>query len=170
MVTPVGGFDQIIVVMGVSGSGKSTLAHALAERLDLPFLEGDDLHPSDNVERMRLGLPLRDRDRQPWLQSIAGQIRNWQTVGHAGIISCSALKRSYRDLLRAAADNLRFIHLEISHEVAQRRLANRPEHFMPEVLVDSQMATLEVPYGELDVMILDASLPTAALVAKVIDC
>lgn len=158
----------IIVVMGISGSGKSTLARALAARLQWPFLEGDDLHPPANVERMSLGLPLRDADRIPWLTAVAARISAWHSAGIAGVVSCSALQRSYRDVLRRAAPNLRFVHLDIGPDEARRRVSDRTGHFMPTTLVESQLAALETPAQEPDVLVLDATLPTREMMALII--
>lgn len=129
-----------LVVMGVSGSGKSTVGAALAQRLGVPFADADDLHPAANIEKMSRGEPLDDEDRRPWLETIG----RW-LAGHpdGGVVSCSALKRSYRDQLRRHVADLELLHLEGSHEVIARRQASRPGHFMPASLLASQFATLE---------------------------
>ena len=129
--------------MGVSGSGKTTLGRALAARLGVPFVEGDDLHPQSNVRKMAAGQPLDDADRQPFLENVAKQLI---AHGDSGVvISCSALKRSYRDLLRARAGEISFVLPQVGREELLRRLAARPGHFMPASLLDSQLATLEPP-------------------------
>jgi gluconokinase len=135
---------MLITVMGVSGSGKTTVGAALAQRLHVPFEDADDLHPAANVEKMSAGIPLDDADRIPWLRTVGA----WQLahVSTGGVISCSALRRSYRDLLREAAPDQVFVHLAGDREVVARRVAGRPGHFMPAALVDSQFATLE-PLG-----------------------
>jgi gluconokinase len=129
-----------IVVMGVSGSGKSTVGAALAQRLRVPFGDGDDLHPPENVAKMTAGQPLNDDDRSPWLDAI-GQ---WLADHHdGGVMSCSALKRKYRDQLRRHCADVEFLHLSGSPEVISKRQASRPGHFMPASLLQSQFATLE---------------------------
>jgi gluconokinase len=129
-----------IVVMGVSGSGKSTVGAALAQRLRVPFGDGDDLHPPANVAKMTAGQPLDDDDRYPWLEAI-GQ---WLAGHHSGgVISCSALKRKYRDQLRRHCPDVEFVHLSGTPEVIGKRQSSRPGHFMPASLLRSQFATLE---------------------------
>ncbi len=132
-----------IVVMGVSGSGKSTVGAALAQRLRVPYLDADTLHPPANVAKMAAGQPLGDQDRYPWLERVG----EW-LAGHsdAGVVSCSALKRKYRDRLRAHCPPVQFVHLSGSAELIGRRLAARPGHFMPPALLQSQLDTLE-PLG-----------------------
>jgi gluconokinase len=130
--------------MGVSGSGKTTVGAALAQRLRVPFADADDFHPPENVAKMAAGVPLDDADRLPWLHTIGAWLAAHADAG--GVISCSALKRSYRDVLRAAAPTQFFVHLDGSPEVVARRVQGRPGHFMPATLVDSQFATLE-PLG-----------------------
>ena len=131
---------QQIVVMGVSGSGKSTVGAALAQRLRVPFADADDFHPAANIAKMTAGQALNDDDRFPWLETI-GQ---W-LAGHpdGGVMSCSALKRKYRDQLRAHCPDVEFLHLHGTPEVISARQASRPGHFMPASLVASQFATLE---------------------------
>jgi gluconokinase len=129
-----------IVVMGVSGSGKSTVGAALAQRLRVPFGDGDDLHPPANVAKMTAGQPLNDDDRYPWLEAIG----KWLADHHdGGVMSCSALKRKYRDQLRRHCADVEFLHLSGSPEVISKRQASRPGHFMPASLLQSQFATLE---------------------------
>ena len=130
-----------LVVMGVSGSGKSTVGAALAQRLGVPFEDADDLHPRANIAKMSAGEALDDEDRYPWLEIIG----EWLAVHSdgGGVMSCSALKRKYRDQLRQHAPGLAFVHLEGSHETIARRQASRPGHFMPASLLASQFATLE---------------------------
>ncbi|WP_431240162.1 gluconokinase [Mycolicibacterium aichiense] len=128
------------VVMGVSGSGKSTVGAALAQRLRVPFADADDFHPSANIAKMTAGQALNDDDRYPWLEAIGGWL-----VGHpgGGVMSCSALKRKYRDQLRQQCPDVKFLHLSGSAEVIARRQASRPGHFMPASLLASQFETLE---------------------------
>jgi gluconokinase len=130
-----------IVVMGVAGCGKTTIGTLLARRLGVPYLEADDFHPPANVAKMRTGSPLTDGDRQPWLAAIARQVT--AGAGPRPVVSCSALKRRYRDQLRQADPQAWFLHLLISEAAASRRVAARPGHFMPKSLVPSQLADLE---------------------------
>ncbi len=129
-----------IVVMGVSGSGKSTVGAALAQRLRVPFADADDFHPQANIEKMSSGHPLDDDDRHPWLEAI-GQWLAEHSDG--GVMSCSALKRKYRDQLRTHCADVEFLHLAGTLEVIGRRQASRPGHFMPPALLASQFETLE---------------------------
>lgn len=133
----------VVVVMGVSGSGKSTVGGLLAQRLMVPFLEADDVHPAANRAKMAAGRPLDDEDRRPWLLSLADWIREVTDSGQGGVMACSALKHEYRDLLRRAGARVWFLHLALDRATADRRVAGRIGHFMPARLVDSQYATLE---------------------------
>ena len=130
-----------VVVMGVSGAGKSVVGERLAAALGAPFREGDTLHPPENVAKMRAGVALTDADRAPWLDAIAA----WLAEHPDGVVSCSALKRAYRDRLRLAAPDARFVLLDVPEATLADRLAHRPAHFMPAALLDSQLATLERP-------------------------
>lgn len=136
---------MIVVVMGVSGSGKTTVAALLAARLGWRCREGDDLHPRENVEKMRGGTPLTDTDRLPWLRKIAAEIDAWRTRGESGVVTCSALKRSYRDIIIGGRPDVALVYLKGTRELIARRLAARHEHFMPAVLLASQFATLQEP-------------------------
>ncbi len=129
-----------LVVMGVSGTGKSTTALLLAERLGRPLIEGDDLHPAANVEAMRAGRALTDDDRGPWLRAVRDAMT---AAGGPTVVTCSSLRRSYRDVLRTAPGNVRFVHLVVPPDELARRLAERTGHFMPATLLASQLATLE---------------------------
>ncbi len=145
-----------IIVMGVSGSGKSSIGEKLAEALSLRFVEGDALHPRSNVEKMSKGIPLTDEDRMPWLDVIGQTIKSALSEGEGVIVSCSALKRIYRERLReAAGGNLFFVYLEGSKELLMDRMGHRTGHFMPASLLESQLATLEVPTGEPGVVTVD---------------
>ncbi|PCE15390.1 carbohydrate kinase [Microbacterium sp. SZ1] len=135
----------VLVLMGVAGTGKSTVAAMLAGRLGWTFEEGDDLHPEANVKKMASGDPLTDDDRWPWLDRIAEWIDERIAAGEPGIITCSALKRSYRDVLRR--DAVTFVHFVGDRELILERMLRRQGHFMPTTLLDSQFATLE-PLGE----------------------
>ena len=134
---------QLLVVMGVSGAGKSTVGEALAARLGLPYADADAFHPAANVAKMRAGVPLDDADRAPWLAAVG----SWLAERHEGaVVSCSALRRAYRDTLRGYGGSLAFVHLDGPAAVVTRRVAARAGHFMPASLVASQLATLE-PLG-----------------------
>lgn len=138
-----------VIVMGVSGCGKSSVGAAIAERLDLPFIEGDVLHPRANVEKMSRGEPLNDDDRWPWLEEIGTRMADALDANAGIVVSCSSLKRIYRDRLRDATGNrLTFVYLDGSRELLTGRMGARTGHFMPLSLLDSQLATLEVPTGE----------------------
>ena len=130
-----------IVVMGVSGSGKSTVGAALAQRLGVPFADADDFHPPANIAKMKAGIPLGDDDRYPWLEAVGGWLADH--CGTGGLMSCSALKRKYRDQLRKHCPQTEFVHLSGSPEVIAARQASRPGHFMPASLMASQFATLQ---------------------------
>ncbi|MFJ8696563.1 gluconokinase [Streptomyces roseolilacinus] len=134
----------VVVVMGVAGTGKTTLGPLVAERLGAPYAEGDDFHPAANIAKMSAGVPLDDADRWPWLDAIG----RWagEHAGRGGVVSCSALKRSYRDRLRAAAPDAVFLHLAGDRALIEGRMAARRGHFMPTALLDSQFATLQ-PLG-----------------------
>jgi gluconokinase len=145
----------IVVVMGVSGAGKSTVAALLAAALGCQFQEGDDLHPRENVEKMHSGIPLTDADRMPWLYKIADEIDGWRTRGECGVMTCSALKRSYRDIIIGDRSDVVLVYLKGSHELIRRRMIARHEHFMPVALLDSQFATLEEPTPDEHPIIVD---------------
>ncbi|MDB5405474.1 MAG: carbohydrate kinase [Rhodospirillales bacterium] len=134
-----------VVVMGVSGSGKSTVAAMLATRLGWQFAEGDTLHPLENVEKMRQGIPLDDADRRPWLALIVALIDDWRRAGTHGIVTCSALKRAYRETIAAGRGDVRFVYLKGDRKLIAGRLSQRLNHFMPPGLLDSQFAVLEEP-------------------------
>jgi gluconokinase len=145
-----------VVVMGVAGCGKSAVGALLASELGLPFIEGDSFHPAGNVAKMRQGLPLTDADRAGWLARLGEELR-----AHPGgaVLTCSALKRAYRDTLRAAAPGLRFVYLQVTPEEAAVRVAARSGHFYPASLVDSQFEALQEPQGEEGVCTVGAGLP-----------
>lgn len=135
---------MVIVVMGVSGCGKSTIGRSLSDALGWDFQEGDALHPQANISKLAAGTPLDDDDRWPWLDRIAAWINDEDTHARQGVVTCSALKRSYRDRLRRAGDGVRFAYIHVSRHELQRRLMQR-QHFMPASLLDSQLQTLEEP-------------------------
>ena len=158
---------MMIVMMGVSGSGKTTIGGALARRLGVPFQEGDDLHSAANIDKMRRGIALDDADRAPWLDLVADWIAANGVGG--GVISCSALKRRYRDRLRGAgARSFGFVLLNIDAAAARCRVAERPGHFMPPSLIAGQLQTLEQPAGEDDIVVLAATRPVDAIVDDVV--
>ena len=135
-----------LVVMGVSGSGKTTIATRLAGRLGCEEKDADDFHPPANIEKMSAGIPLDDADRKPWLAAIAAWLRDRDRAGHRAVVTCSALKRSYRDELRGASPRLLFVHLSGPPELIAERMRVRRGHFMPAALLASQFAILE-PLG-----------------------
>jgi gluconokinase len=136
--------------MGVSGAGKTAVGARLADALGVPFLEGDDLHPAENVRRMVQGIPLTDDDRRGWLTEIAARLAAVRRAGTGLVVSCSALKRAYRDQLRGADPEIRFVHLTGDPALIAQRMSQRPGHFMPATLLDSQLATLEIPAPDED--------------------
>jgi len=160
------GQQPVLVVMGVSGSGKSTVAGILAGQLGWDLEEGDDLHPAANVARMASGQPLTDDDRWPWLDTVAAWITDHTTAGIPGIITCSALKRSYRDRMRGP--NVVFVHLAGSKDQIGRRLAARSDHFMPPTLLDSQLTTLEPPGPDENTLVVDVGRRPAEEAADII--
>lgn len=135
----------ILVVMGVAGSGKTTIGRALAERLGWRFQEGDALHPPENVARMSAGIALTDADRWPWLDAIAAVIDRWRAEGASGVVTCSALRRRYRDILVGDRPEVRLVFLHGDQALIAARMARRQGHFMPPALLASQFATLEPP-------------------------
>jgi carbohydrate kinase (thermoresistant glucokinase family) len=145
----------ILIVMGVSGSGKTTVAAMLAGRLHWRFQEGDALHPQGNVDKMHHGVPLTDADRLPWLDSIAALVDRWSAAGVSGIITCSALKRVYRDRIRAGQSDVEFVYLRGARVLVSARITERMGHFMPPSLLDSQFATLEEPGDDEPVITVD---------------
>ena len=155
----------VLVIMGVSGSGKSTVAGILAAQLGWDLAEGDDLHPAGNVAKMRVGEPLTDDDRWPWLGLVAAWITDHASAGTPGVITCSALKRSYRDRLRG--ENVIFVHLTGSRDQIARRLGGRSDHFMPPALLDSQMATLEAPAPDENSVMVDVATGPAEVAGEI---
>ena len=158
----------MIVVMGVSGSGKTTVARDLAAALHCPFLEGDELHPPANVEKMRSGTPLTDADRLPWLAAIAARIDQWRAKGESGVVTCSALKRAYRDILIGARNDVTLVYLRGSRALIESRMNARHGHFMPVTLLDSQFATLQEPGPEEHPVIADIDGTPADIVSDLL--
>ncbi|MDD7910837.1 MULTISPECIES: gluconokinase [Pseudovibrio] len=155
-----------IVVMGVSGCGKSTVGRALADRLGLPYIEGDALHSDDNKRKMAEGIPLTDEDRWPWLDQVGHALA---APDHGAVAACSALKKSYRDRLRSASGaDLKFIFLYGSRDLLQQRMETREGHFMPPALLESQLATLENPTEEPGVLPLDVAEHAETLAEKAV--
>lgn len=158
-----------LVVMGVSGCGKTSVGRQLAQALGLDFIEGDELHPPRNVALMAAGTPLTDADRADWLATIADRLGQAQATGQGLVVSCSALKRRYRDRLRTACPGLRFIYLHGPAALLRERLGARTGHYMPPSLLDSQLATLEPPASDECAIILDIAPPTHQVVAVALD-
>jgi gluconokinase len=159
----------LYVIMGVCGSGKSLIGATLARELGVEFVEGDDLHPPDNVKRMAAGIPLTDDDRHGWLIAIAARLREAKRQGVGLVVSCSALKRSYRDLLRSVGDaDVRFVYLAGSRVLIEERMAQRRGHFMPASLLDSQLSTLEEPLPDEGAWVCDIREAPHAIVADLV--
>ncbi|PST84583.1 gluconate kinase [Pedobacter yulinensis] len=154
-----------VVVMGVSGSGKSVVGEAIAGALGAVFLEGDAFHPLANVEKMSKGIPLQDADRAGWLETLRSEISRYHETGQSCVLSCSALKKSYRDLLRSGAPGLYFLYLHADKTVLRSRLAQREGHYMPLSLLDSQLETLEPPVNEDRAVIIDAMVGQDEVIA-----
>jgi gluconokinase len=158
-----------LVVMGVSGSGKTTVATEVARRLGWEFTEGDDHHPAANVEKMRQGIPLDDDDRRPWLEELARWIGLHEEEGRSCVLTCSALKRAYRDILADGPPSLDFVHLDGPREVIHERMRHRRHDYMPDSLLDSQINALEPLQPDESGIVLDLALTPDALAAKVIE-
>jgi gluconokinase len=157
-----------IVVMGVSATGKTSVAIPLAEELGCEFVEGDELHPRQNIEKMTHGIPLTDEDRWPWLQAIAELVSVKDFEGTSTVVTCSALKRSYRDVLRDAAPTF-FVHLDAPFEVLRDRMQHRTKHFMPAALLKSQFATLEPLGDDESGAVIDVSPPLDEVVEEAVN-
>jgi gluconokinase len=157
-----------LIVMGVSGSGKSTVGEALAKRLGWRFEDGDKFHPASNVAKMHAGIPLTDDDRWPWLQAIADEIDRGCAAGSPAVIACSALKRSYRDVLVHGRGDVRIVYLRGDQTLIARRLALRKGHFMPPGLLASQFQTLEPPRDDEAVIAVSIDGPVAAIVDDIV--
>ena len=159
----------LYVVMGVAGSGKSLIGARLAQELHVEFVEGDDLHPPDNVRRMAAGIPLTDNDRKGWLMAIAARLREAKRAGVGLVASCSALKRRYRDLLRSSGDaRVQFVYLAGTRALLAERMANRRGHFMPPALLETQLDALEEPAPDERAWLCDISETPDTIVASLV--
>lgn len=155
--------------MGVAGAGKTTVGRLVADTLGVAYLEGDDLHSADNVRRMAQGIPLTDDDRRSWLTAIATRIAEAVHAGSGLFVACSALKRAYRDRLRAADPDLQFVFLTGDAALIARRLAQRVGHFLPASLLESQLATLEIPAAEEHAWTFDVAGTPEAIAARIVE-
>lgn len=162
------GKPVVLVAMGVSGAGKTTLGEMLAERLGWPFKEGDELHPAANVAKMKSGHPLNDADRAPWLQAIGEWIDRWLAAGQSGVISCSALKRAYRDTLDRGRPAVRFVFIDLDEATIAARLAHRQHAYWPPELLHSQFEALEVPTPDEPVIVVDGHSSREEQVGRVV--
>ena len=158
----------VIVVMGVSGSGKTTVAALLSAALGYQFQEGDELHPRENVEKMQAGTPLTDADRMPWLRKIAEKIDGWRARGESGVVTCSALKQSYRTIIIGDRAGVTLVYLKGSYDLIRNRLAARHEHFMPVALLDSQFAALQEPTPDEHPIAVDIGAKPFEIVAEIV--
>ena len=160
------GHGTAIIVMGVSGAGKTTVGSALAEALEWEFHDADDFHSAANIAKMTAGLPLTDEDRRPWLAALNEMLRARTAAGQSVVLACSALKQSYRDRLQQGISDPRFVYLDADRATLLERLRDREDHFMPEDLLGSQLATLEEP---LDALKVDAGEAVDVIVGRVLD-
>lgn len=149
--------------MGVSGCGKSTVGELLAKRLNIPFFDADDFHPEVNINKMSAGIPLNDDDRLPWLETLSASIKEWGD-NKGAVLACSALKASYRTILRSQYANVTLVFLNASEEMIRNRFAQRSDHFMPDSLITSQFDALEVPNKALHV---NADLPLSEIINQI---
>ena len=156
---------QAVVLMGVAGSGKTAVGMQVAQTLGWIFLDADNFHPPANIEKMKHGIPLNDQDRAPWLQRLHDELQHQVAEGHSVILACSALKESYRSVLRDEAFPVKFVYLDVDPQTIRDRLQHRTAHFFPKELMESQFATLE---KQKDALIVDARKPLAEVVDQVI--
>ena len=156
---------KILICMGVSGSGKTSLGHRLAAALDYPYFDGDDFHPPENVRKMSQGIPLSDDDRWAWLSALRAQIVKLQTSGRGGVISCSALKQVYRDILKAGDEAVLYVFLKGDYELIYSRMQKRAGHYMRAEMLASQFRDLEEPQDAIQV---DISRPLDVLAEEVL--
>jgi gluconokinase len=160
--------SQVVVVMGVSGAGKTTVGSLLAERLGWRFADADDFHSAENIAKMRGGIALDDRDRAAWLDAIAAQIECWLRAAQPAVVTCSALKRRYRDTLVAGRPDVRLVYLRAEPALIAERLARRHGHFMPASLLDSQFSALEEPTTHEPVLSVEASKSPSSIVDAIV--
>ncbi|PMQ04989.1 Thermoresistant gluconokinase [Dyella sp. AD56] len=159
---------RAVVVMGFSGCGKTSIATALCAHIQAHMIEGDAFHPEHNIRKMEAGIPLTDADRQGWLETLGRELQRTAQGEDIVVLTCSALKRRYRDTLRAALPGLGFVFLQLSPEEAGRRVAHRTGHFMPASLIDSQFRDLEPPSGESRVVTINATESTDVIVDQIV--
>ena len=159
---------MIVIVAGVAGSGKTTVGAQVAGRLGWRFADADDFHPAANVAKMRAGLPLTDEDRVPWLRAICAWMDDLIAAGQSGVVTCSALKRSYRDELLRGRPAAMMFFLQVSRDVLVRRLTGRMGHFFPEELLDSQLRTQELPAPDERVVTVSADVDPARIVDEIV--
>ncbi len=157
-----------VCVMGVSGAGKTVVGTRLANTLGVAYLDGDDVHPAENVRKMAQGISLTDDDRRGWLVTIAARLAEARRSGSGLVVACSALKRAYRDILRSADADLRFVHLTGDRALIEQRMAQRTGHFMPATLLDSQLATLEPPDPDEHAWSFDLADTPESIVAQIV--
>jgi gluconokinase len=162
------GAPAVIVVMGVASSGKTSLGERLAEKLGWPFRDADSFHPPANVAKMSGGIPLTDEDRKPWLAAIAAWIDELRASGGNGIVTCSALRRAYRDVIVGTRPDVALVYLKGSRELIGQRMAARQHHFMPPALLDSQFATLEEPGADENPFVVQVEASKEAIVEQVV--
>lgn len=162
------GAPAVIVVMGVASSGKTSLGERLAERLGWPFRDADSFHPPANVAKMSSGIPLTDEDRKPWLAAIAAWIDDLRASGGNGIVTCSALKKAYREVIVGDRPDVALVYLRGSRELIGQRMAARQHHFMPPALLDSQFATLEEPGADENPLVVQVEASKEAIVEQVV--
>ena len=155
---------RALVVMGVAGCGKSTVGNALCERTGARMIEGDAFHPQGNIRKMSAGVPLNDEDRAGWLARLGEELAKAVAAGDTAVLACSALKRRYRDMLRAAVPELGFVYLALTPAEASERVSHRPGHFMPATLIESQFRDLEPPTGEPRVLAVNATDAMSSIV------
>jgi len=160
------GHTRHVVVMGVSGSGKTTIARGVADALGFHFVEADEFHSKDNIAKMESGVPLTDEDRWPWLRALSTWMSEQADAGRSTVITCSALRRSYRDVLREGPPSVDFLHLAGPAEVIRERMADREGHFMPTSLLQSQIDTLEPLDADESGIVLDLRAAPEQLIAE----
>ena len=157
--------SMFVIVMGVSGSGKNTVGELLADRLGCPFYDGDNFHPPANIAKMSAGIPLDDDDRRGWLEALAGLIRRSLDMGECGVLACSALKHTYRDLLRVDPQRVHFVYLKGNYDLIWERMQRRQGHYMKAAMLQSQFKTLEEP---VDALIVDITQTPQQIVDAVL--